>query len=432
MLAFILSFAGPLLVQGALVKIVRSVHEGTRPEGALALLNDANSRLLSLVGASLIYSLGVIFGLILLIVPGLLVAARWSLMAPAIMLEGKPGVFCEGPVCGDRPRQDRQRARRQDVVRLLGRRDQLCAHRSLAEHRRGGRGFWIWSWVIWIVLSAVAVPFQAHALSVLYYRLVDPQQTGDRSPGQDLAVGLGRTLGARVKLIAGNWKMYKGPGDAAEFCLGLREEELEGVDVVVAPPYVSLAVAVQLLAGTEIAIAAQNVHWEEEGAYTGEISPAMLLELGVYGAIVGHSERRQHFGENDESVGKRARGALAAGMFVIGCVGETEEERERGETESVLQRQVSAFEADDNLVLAYEPVWAIGTGKTATPEIAQEAHAFIKSVLDVPVLYGGSVKPDNAAILLSQPGVDGALVGGASLELESFIAICRAAANIPS
>jgi triosephosphate isomerase len=229
-----------------------------------------------------------------------------------------------------------------------------------------------------------------------------------------------------MKLIAGNWKMYKGPGAAAEFCLGLREAELEGVDVVVAPPFVSLAVAVQLLAGTEIAVAAQNVHWEEEGAYTGEISPAMLLELGVYGAIVGHSERRQYFGENDENVGKRAHGALAAGMFVIGCVGETEEERERGETESVLQRQVSAFEADDNLVLAYEPVWAIGTGKTATPEMAQEAHAFIKSVLDVPVLYGGSVKPDNAAELLSQPDVDGALVGGASLDVESFTAICAA------
>jgi triosephosphate isomerase len=235
-----------------------------------------------------------------------------------------------------------------------------------------------------------------------------------------------------MKLIAGNWKMYKGPGDAAEFCLGLREEELEGVDVVVAPPFVSLAVVVQLLAGTEIAVAAQNVHWEEEGAYTGEISPAMLLELGVYGAIVGHSERRQYFGENDEAVGKRARGALAAGMFVIGCVGETEEERDRGQTENVLRRQVSAFEGDDNLVLAYEPVWAIGTGKTATPEIAQEAHTLIKSMLDVPVLYGGSVKPDNAALLLSQPGVDGALVGGASLELESFTAICRAAANIPS
>jgi triosephosphate isomerase len=226
--------------------------------------------------------------------------------------------------------------------------------------------------------------------------------------------------------------MYKGTAEAAEFCLGLRDEDLEGVDVVVCPPFVSLAVAVQLLAGTEIAVAAQNVHWEEEGAYTGEISASMLLELGVYGAIVGHSERRQYFGETDEAVGKRARGALDAGMFVIGCVGETEEERERGETESVLRRQVSAFEADDNLVLAYEPVWAIGTGKTATPEIAQDAHAVIKSTLDVPVLYGGSVKPDNASILLSQPDVDGALVGGASLELESFVAICRAGANIPS
>ncbi len=235
-----------------------------------------------------------------------------------------------------------------------------------------------------------------------------------------------------MKLIAGNWKMYKGSAETAEFCLGLREEDLEGVDVVVCPPFVSLAVAVQLLAGTEIAVAAQNVHWEEEGPYTGEISPAMLLELGVYGAIVGHSERRQHFGETDETAARRARSALAAGMFVIGCVGETEEERERGETDSVLRRQASAFEADDNLVLAYEPVWAIGTGKTATPEIAQEAHALVKSVLDVPVLYGGSVKPDNAAVLLSQPDVDGALVGGASLELDSFTAICRAAASIPS
>ncbi|HLB17840.1 MAG TPA: triose-phosphate isomerase [Gaiellaceae bacterium] len=235
-----------------------------------------------------------------------------------------------------------------------------------------------------------------------------------------------------MKLIAGNWKMYKGSAETAEFCLGLREEDLEGVDAVVCPPFVSLAVAVQLLAGTEIAVAAQNVHWEEEGPYTGEISPAMLLELGVYGAIVGHSERRQHFGETDETAAMRARAALAAGMFVIGCVGETEEERERGETDSVLRRQASAFEADDNLVLAYEPVWAIGTGKTATPEIAQEAHALIKSVLDVPVLYGGSVKPDNAAVLLSQPDVDGALVGGASLDLDSFTAICRAATSIPS
>jgi len=228
-------------------------------------------------------------------------------------------------------------------------------------------------------------------------------------------------------LIAGNWKMYKGPAESAEFCLGLREQELESVDVVICPPFVSLAVAVQLLAGTEIAVAAQNVHWEEEGPYTGEISPRMLRELGVYGTIVGHSERRQYFGETDEAVGNRVHGALEAGLFVIACVGETEQEREQGETEDVLRRQLAVLEPDDNLVLAYEPVWAIGTGKTATPQLAQEAHAFIKSQLAAPVLYGGSVKPDNAADLLAQPDVDGALVGGASLELESFTAICRAA-----
>ena len=231
-------------------------------------------------------------------------------------------------------------------------------------------------------------------------------------------------------LIAGNWKMYKGPTEAAEFCLGLREAELDQVDVVVCPPFVSLAVAVQLLAGTEIAVAAQNVHWEEEGAYTGEISASMLRELGVYGAIVGHSERRQYFGETDESVAKRAKAALDAGLFVIACVGETEEQRESGETQDVLRRQLSVLEADDNLVVAYEPVWAIGTGKTATPEIAQEAHAFVKTLLDVPVLYGGSVKPDNAEELLGLPDVDGALVGGASLDLDSFTTICRLA--IPS
>jgi triosephosphate isomerase len=231
-------------------------------------------------------------------------------------------------------------------------------------------------------------------------------------------------------LIAGNWKMYKGPAETAEFCLRLREEELEGVDVVLCPPFVSLAVAVQLLAGTEIAVAAQNVHWENEGAFTGEISAPMLRELGVYGAIVGHSERRQYFGDTDEAVAKRAAAALAAGLFVIACVGETEEERDGNRTEDVLRRQLSVLERDDNLVLAYEPVWAIGTGKTATPEIAQEAHAFVKSQVDAPVLYGGSVKPDNAAELLAQPDVDGALVGGASLELDSFTAICRTA--IPS
>jgi triosephosphate isomerase len=227
-------------------------------------------------------------------------------------------------------------------------------------------------------------------------------------------------------LIAGNWKMFKGPAEAAAFCLALRDADLGDADVVVCPPYVSLEVAVQVLAPTEIGVAAQSVHWEAEGAFTGEISAPMLRELGVYGAIVGHSERRQHFGETDESTARRAETALAAGLEVIACVGETEEERERGETEDVLRRQVSVLPDDDGLVVAYEPVWAIGTGKTATPEIAREAHAFIKSLLDRPVLYGGSVKPDNAGELLSQPDVDGALVGGASLDLESFTAICRA------
>jgi triosephosphate isomerase (TIM) len=227
-------------------------------------------------------------------------------------------------------------------------------------------------------------------------------------------------------LIAGNWKMYKGPAEAAEFCLGLREQELDGVDVVVCPPYASLAVAVQLLAGTEIAVAAQNVHWQHEGAYTGEVSAPMLREVGVYGTIVGHSERRQYFGETDETVGRRVHTALQAGLFVIACVGETEEERETGRTEEVLRRQLSVLDPDDNLVVAYEPVWAIGTGKTATPETAQQTHAFIKSLLNVPVLYGGSVKPENAAELLTQADIDGALVGGASLDLESFTSICRA------
>jgi triosephosphate isomerase (TIM) len=230
-------------------------------------------------------------------------------------------------------------------------------------------------------------------------------------------------------LIAGNWKMHKGAEETAVFCRELRDqlEWVDGVDVAVCPPYLSLSAAVQALAGTDIAVAAQNVHWEAEGSYTGEISATMLFELGVYGAIVGHSERRQLFGETDESVGRRARGGLEAGLWIIACVGETESEREAGETENVLRRQLSVLEQHDQLVIAYEPVWAIGTGKTATPEQAQEAHAFIHSVIDVPILYGGSVKPDNAAELLAQPDVDGALVGGASLEVDSFSAICKAA-----
>ena len=231
-------------------------------------------------------------------------------------------------------------------------------------------------------------------------------------------------------LIAGNWKMAKGPSEAAAFCRALREADLpDDVDAVVCPPYTSLAEAVQTLAGTEIGVFAQNCHWEREGAFTGEVSAPMLRELGVYGTIVGHSERRQWFGETDETVAKRAGAALADGLHVIACVGETEAEREAGETEAVLRRQTAVLEADDNLVVAYEPVWAIGTGKTATPEMAHEAHEVIKSVLDVPVLYGGSVKPDNAAELLAQGAVDGALVGGASLDVDSFVAICRAASH---
>jgi triosephosphate isomerase len=231
-------------------------------------------------------------------------------------------------------------------------------------------------------------------------------------------------------LIAGNWKMYKPPAEAAEFCAELRARDLPpDVDVVICPPFVSLAVAVQLLAGTEIAVAAQNVHWDTAGAFTGEISAPMLRALGVYGAIVGHSERRQLFCETDETVARRARAALDARLSVIACVGETEAQRDAGETEEVLRRQVSVLEPDDALVVAYEPVWAIGTGKTATPELAQEAHALIKSLLDVPVLYGGSVKPENAGELLAQPDVDGALVGGASLDVDSFASICLAASR---
>jgi len=219
-------------------------------------------------------------------------------------------------------------------------------------------------------------------------------------------------------IIVGNWKMFQGPDPYA----------LTGLDAIVCPPFTRLAECVD--AG--LTTYAQNVHWDKEGAYTGEISPTMLLSLGVAGSLVGHSERRQYFGESDETVGLRTRGALAAGLHVVACVGETIEERRAGKTEAVLRRQLSVLEPHENLVLAYEPVWAIGTGHTATPEIAQEAHAFIKSQLGAPVLYGGSVKPDNAEALLSQPDIDGALVGGASLDAESFRAICETGARIHS
>jgi triosephosphate isomerase len=220
-------------------------------------------------------------------------------------------------------------------------------------------------------------------------------------------------------IVAGNWKMFDGPDPRA-----LRSE-LGDLQHVVAPPYTRLRECVE--AG--LTTYAQNVHWESEGAFTGEISAPMLQSLGVTGAIVGHSERRLYFGETDLGVARRAHAALQAGLGVIACVGETWEQRESGDTETVLRVQVESVRdlcgTHDDLVIAYEPVWAIGTGKTATPELAQQAHAFIKSLLHLPVIYGGSVKPDNAAELLAQPDVDGALVGGASLDIDSFVSICR-------
>jgi triosephosphate isomerase len=231
-------------------------------------------------------------------------------------------------------------------------------------------------------------------------------------------------------LIAGNWKMFKGPAETRSFLESF--DAPAGVDVVLCPPYVSLAAALE----GRHAVYAQNAHWEPTGAYTGEISPELLVELGVAGTLVGHSERRQLFGETDVIVARRARAALDAGLKVIACVGETLEQRESDDTELVLKIQVEAlaFAAGehDDLVIAYEPVWAIGTGRVATPEQAQQAHAFVKDVLDRPVLYGGSVKPENAEELLRQPDVGGALVGGASLDPKSFRSICEIAARIGS
>jgi len=212
-------------------------------------------------------------------------------------------------------------------------------------------------------------------------------------------------------------------------------------EIVVCPPYIDLAEAVESAKGSNVAIGAQNVHWKEEGAFTGEISAAMLLALGVKHVIVGHSERRQYFGETDDTVNLRLKTALEAGLMPICCVGEVLEEREAGLTDDVLRRQcVRAFHAVSakkatKLVVAYEPVWAIGTGKTATPEIAAEAHAVIRReateifgeefAAKLRILYGGSVKPENAATLMAQEEIDGALVGGASLDAKSFAAIVK-------
>ena len=259
-------------------------------------------------------------------------------------------------------------------------------------------------------------------------------ETGARKRCFQASTDTGARLPPKIAsvLIAGNWKMFKGAHQAREFAAQIRRipEHAAGVDVVVCPPFASLEATLQGLGSDSgVRVYAQNVHWELEGAFTGEVSAPMLLELGVTGALVGHSERRQHFGETDETVRLRAEAALEAGLHVIACVGETEAEREAGETEAVLARQVGVIPEHERLVVAYEPVWAIGTGKTATPEIAQAAHAFVKSLHASSVLYGGSVKPDNAEVLLGLPDVDGALVGGASLDFPSFEAVCRAGAD---
>ncbi|MFY9906642.1 MAG: triose-phosphate isomerase [Terriglobales bacterium] len=245
----------------------------------------------------------------------------------------------------------------------------------------------------------------------------------------------------RKKLLAANWKMYKTPDQTTAFFqefLPLVENH-DRDDIVVCPNYIALQAAIHAAKGSRVAIGAQNLHWEKEGAYTGEICTSMLLAIGVTHVIIGHSERRQYFCETDDTVNLKLKSALAAGLTPIVCVGEVLEEREANLTDDVLRRQclrafnkVSAKKAA-NLVVAYEPVWAIGTGKTATPELAADAHAIIRAEAadsfgqefadNLRILYGGSVKPENAHALMSEQEIDGALVGGASLDPKSFAAI---------
>jgi len=242
----------------------------------------------------------------------------------------------------------------------------------------------------------------------------------------------------RTPYIAANWKMHKTVAEAGEFVDALLPRiAATQHDVVVCPPFTALTAVVERRYGTAVKVAAQNMHEEESGAFTGEVSAPMLVELDVEAVVLGHSERRQYFGETDEALARKVPAALAAGLEPILCVGESEEARDGGQTEGVLERQLQADLAevgDDRIaevVVAYEPIWAIGTGRTATPE----ACAFIRDVLRergaaadaVRILYGGSVKPANAAELLAQPDIDGALVGGASLDAEEFAAIVEAA-----
>src|SRR6266496_17478 len=244
---------------------------------------------------------------------------------------------------------------------------------------------------------------------------------------------------ARIKFVCGNWKMFKTAGEARDLVRALAPLVAE---VAVAPPFTALAAVVEAARGTRIEVAAQNVHFEAQGAFTGEISAGMLADLGVKHCIVGHSERRQLFGETDEGIRKKAAALLQAGILPIVCVGETLLEREAGRTLEVVSRQVRAAlqglsPADvARLTVAYEPVWAIGTGKTATTAQAQEVHAALRALLrelaggaadQVRIQYGGSVKADNAAELMAQPDVDGALVGGASLKAPDFSQIVKGA-----
>jgi triosephosphate isomerase (TIM) len=247
----------------------------------------------------------------------------------------------------------------------------------------------------------------------------------------------------RSAYLAANWKMHKTTEEAERF-LGdfLPRVSDSGPGVVICPPFTSLRAAVELCFESPVRVAAQNMHEADEGAFTGEISPPMLLDLGVDGVILGHSERRQYFAETDEALARKVPAALGAGLEPILCVGENEAQRDGDETEEVLTRQIQADLADvpdarlSEVVIAYEPIWAIGTGRTATPEQAREAIALIRRLIDarsdsaaaaIRILYGGSVKPDNAAELISQPDVDGALVGGASLDPGDFAAIVEAA-----
>jgi triosephosphate isomerase (TIM) len=247
----------------------------------------------------------------------------------------------------------------------------------------------------------------------------------------------------RKKVIAANWKMYKTPQQAREFVSAFLPQVWGHTrdEIVLCPPFVDIPAVVEAVQGSDIGVGGQDLFWEKEGAYTGAISGIMLKATGCTHVIIGHSERRQYFGETDDTVNRKLRAALAAGLKPIVCVGEVIEEREAGLTEEVLRRQCSiAFREISGgeaipLIIAYEPVWCIGTGKTATPELAVEAHLVIRAEAEqafgegvatqMRILYGGSVKPDTAKALMSQPEIDGALVGGASLDPRSFAGIVK-------